>query len=121
MRAVAFVYEVIYLSLNFLDGRPSLAELSCLPSTTEKKVKIIERVAPKWISFGDLLNFDDSGTKLDIIEAEYRGKPTACCRAVFQHWIQGNGVTPCSWRTLIGLLDRLGDVTLAKEILEAFR
>ena len=119
MRAVAVVYEVIYLSLNFLDGRPSLAKLSCLRPSQGKKVNTIERIAHRWKYLGDMLNFDDLGSKLTNIEADHRGHSEACCRAVFQHWIQGNGVTPCSWRTLIGLLDDLDEVVLSQDIREA--
>ena len=80
-----------------------------------KKINIIERVAPFWQVLGDQLDFDESGSKLALIKADYTTSE-ACCRAMFQHWLNGNGVGPCSWRTLIGLLDDLDKEVLAQEI-----
>ena len=84
-----------------------------------KKIKIIERVAPFWQRLGDQLEFDNTGSKLALIKAKYPANPEACCRAMFQHWLSGNGLTPCSWRTLIDLLDDLDEVVLAQEIQNA--
>ena len=101
------------------DAKPTLAKLHLLRTAQGKKIKIIERVAPFWQSVGDQLDFDDSGSKLALIKAEYPTNPEACCRAMFQHWLSGNGLTPCSWRTLIDLLDDLDEVVLAQEIQSA--
>ena len=62
------------------------------------------------------MDFDKSGTQLDIIDTKHRGDPEACCEAMFQHWLKGNGISPCSWRTLIELLDDLDEDVLAQEI-----
>ena len=62
------------------------------------------------------MNFDKSGTEIETIEKKYRGDPKECCRAIFQHWINGNGVKPCSWRKLIELIDDCDQEALAKEI-----
>ena len=101
------------------DAKPSLAKLSLLPAAQGKKIKIIEKVAPFWERLGDQLNFDDSGSRLDLIKAEYPTNPEDCCRAMFQHWLNGNGLTPCSWRTLIKLLNDLDQVVFAKDIQSA--
>ena len=70
-----------------------------------QKIKVIESVAPLWQSLGDLLEFDSSGSKLRLIKATHPDDPKACCRDMFQHWLIGNGVRPCSWRKLIELLE----------------
>ena len=103
----------------FSDATPTLAKLSLLRTAGGKKIKIIERVAPSWQSLGDQLDFDESGSRLALIKAEYPTNPVACCRAMFQHWLNGNGVTPCSWRMLIELLDVLDQEVLAQEIQSA--
>ena len=64
---------------------------------------------------GDLLEFDDSGTQLSSIEDKYHGTPEACCRAMLQHWLNGNGVKPCSWCKLIELLKDCDLEELAEE------
>ena len=61
------------------------------------------------------MDFDDSGTQLDIINTKHHHDPEACCEA----WLKANGVTPCLWCTLIGLLDDLDQEVLAQEIQNA--
>ena len=72
-----------------------------------------------WQTLGDQLDFDKSGSKLELIKAEHPNNPVACCRAMFQHWINGNGITPCSWRMLIELLEDCNQQVLAEEIQSA--
>ena len=103
----------------YSDAKPTLAKLSLLRTSQGKKIKIIERVAPFWQRLGDQLDFDESGSRLALIQAEYPNNPMACCRAMFQHWLNGNGLTPCSWHTLIELLNDLDEVILAQEIQSA--
>ena len=107
--------------LHIIDATPTLAKLSVLRTAGGKKIQIIKRLAPSWRGLGILLDFDEAGTKLDIIDSKHRGNPEACCQAMFQHWVKGNGVTPCSWNTLIELLDDCDQQALAKEIQDALK
>ena len=76
-----------------------------LKTAEGKKIKIIESVAPLWQSLGDQLEFDSCGSMLRLIKATHPTDPKACCRDMFQHWLNGNGVRPCSWRKLIEMLE----------------
>ena len=95
---------IISLTSFLLDDKPTLGKLQVLRSHGRNKVHIIKRLAPHWTVVGDLLEFDGSGMQLSIIEKEHSGAPETCCRAMFQHWLGGNGVKPCSWCTLVELL-----------------
>ena len=97
------MYMSIY-SHSLTDTTPTLGKLSLL-KTSGGKIRIIETVTPKWQKFGDQLEFDRSGTKLAVIKATHLTDPEACCRDMFRHWLDGNGVRPCSWRKLIELLE----------------
>ena len=101
-----------------IDARPTLAKLSYWRTPTGK-IRIIKKIAPYWENLGVLLDFDPSGAQLAIIDKKYLRDPEACCRAMFQHWLEGNGVKPCSWNTLIELLEECDQEALAKEIQEA--
>ena len=103
----------------YIDARPSLAKLSVLRTAKGKKIQIIKRLAPNWRNVGILLDFDQSGTELDIIEKTHPTDLIACSQAMFQHWLKGNGLTPCSWRTLIEVLGDCDQQALAKEIQDA--
>ena len=95
---------------------PTLRTLTILQTGEGKKIKVIETVAPKWQKFGALLDFDGSGTKLELIEKTHPSDPEECCRSMFQHWLKGNGVKPCSWRKLVELLEDSNFESLAKEV-----
>ena len=95
---------------------PSLAMLLLLKTNEGKKIRIIKEVATYWRQLGLLLDFDKAGTQLDIIETNNPTNAEACCQIMFQHWIKGNGVKPCSWRKLIELIEDCDQVVLAKEI-----
>ena len=75
-------------------------------------------MAAKWLKLGDLLEFDDYGATLNNIEQEYED-PSLCCREMFQYWIGGGGVRPCSWEKLIELIDDCGEVVMAQDIKNA--
>ena len=98
------------------DATPTLAKLSVLRTVQGKKIHIINRLAPCWHRLGALLDFDERGTQLDTIEKTHPTDPKTCCQAMFQHWMNGNGVKPCSWRTLIELLQDCDQQALAEEI-----
>ena len=93
--------------------------LSVLKTCEGKKIRIIKRMAPLWRQLGLIMDFDRTGTQLEIIEKQHPMDPEACCLAIFQHWVKGNGVKPCSWHKLIELIDDCGEEVLAKEIQNA--
>ena len=72
-------------------------------------------MADIWEDVCAQLNFDEDGTQLSIIDREHPKDLKGCCRAMFKHWLNGNGL-PCTWRTLVELLRDLDRKNLAKEI-----
>ena len=96
-----------------------MAKLIVLKQANGKKIRIIKRLAAYWRKLGLILDFDESGSQLDIIEQKCRGDPEECCREMLQYWLKGNGVKPCSWRTLIELLEDCDQQALSEEIQEA--
>ena len=71
-------------------------------------VEIIKELAPRWHIFGDHLGFDSNGRNIEIFRRQNRGELVDGCRAMFQYWLEGNGVTPTSWQTLARLLEKCG-------------
>ena len=101
------------------DATPTLGKLSMI-KTEGKKIKIIETVAPKWQKLGDQFEFDECGLKLESIKTKNLNDPEACCREMFQHWLKGSGVRPCSWRKLIELLEDCDFDALAEQVESVF-
>ena len=109
-------YYATAVCSNTTDAVPTLATLSMLQTPQGKKIQIIKRMAPHWRDLGALMDFDQIGTELATIDSKHHGDPKECCRAVFQHWVKGTGVRPCSWRKLIKLIDNCDQEALAEEI-----
>ena len=109
-----------YLLHTDLDGTPTLKNLSILKTSEGKRLKIISAVASRWQALGDQLEFDGFGAKLDAIKIKNHGDPEACCREMFQHWLKGSGVRPCSWRKLIELLKDCDFEVLAGQVNSVF-
>ena len=107
------------INVNSADSKPTLAKLMLLKTSDRKKIKVIDGVAPCWNRFGILLEFDDNGVQVDKIDKKHRGDPDSCCQAMFQHWLNGNGRGPHTWRTLIELLEDSDHEVLAGEIQNA--
>ena len=110
-----FTVIVFFLSS---DSQPTIAQLSLL-KTADGKIRIISRLAPRWRDLGYIMNFDTTGAEIEMIDQKYRGDPKECCRAMFQLWLSGYGVRPCSWGTLIELLEDCEQEALAEEIQSA--
>ena len=104
---------IILLYFIIIDAVPTLRQLQVLRSQN-MRVRIIQRLSSVWRVVGDLLEFDDA--KLMDIEESYPNDPQICCHAVFQHWLNGDGVRPCSWRKLIEIIDNIDQKMFAKEI-----
>ena len=76
-------------------------------------------MAPRWLDLVVLLDFDRTGAMLELIKKTHSADPKECCRAMFQHWLDGNGVRPCSWHKLIELLKDCDHEALAQDIQDA--
>ena len=73
---------------------------------------LIEKVAYKWRTIGELLGLTYS--KLQSLADEYQQEPNECCRAVLGLWLNNPPLDyPATWQGLIDLLEdsQLGKVT----------
>ena len=88
-----------------------------LKTTTEKKVEIIKSITPQWRQLGLLMDFDDEGRTVDLIESEHHMKSqAACCQEVFKLWLKGPDAT---WGNLIELLIDCDEKALAEQVKDA--
>jgi len=103
--------------------KPNLAELRSLKCHDQTKIEIINSIAPVWKDFGTLLDFDDVGNKIDVIEATYRIQgPVTCCTEMFKAWLKGDGKQqPASWNLLVGLLEDFEHKFLAQQVKAALQ
>ena len=107
----------IFLVFEFsADTKPSIAQLMRL-KTKGKKVEIIKSLTLQWRQLGLLMDFDDEGRTVDLIEAEHQMKgQTICCQEVFKLWLKGPDAT---WGNLIELLIDCEQTALAEQVKDA--
>ena len=114
------MYNDTYIIFLFIATKPKLSELRSLKCQDGTKIEIITSIAPIWKDFGVLLEFDDDGTKLNLIEASrWVNGPAACCTEMFQTWLKGAGRQPASWDLVIELLEDCERTYLAQQVKEA--
>ena len=88
-----------------MSSAPNLKQLQSLRTSDGETIEIIKEIAAQWKRIGACLDFDRVGTQLELIYAnKCKDGVEECCRAMFQHWLKGNGLKPVSWSTLIQIL-----------------
>ena len=98
-----------YLSSFVLSGdRPTLPELLYL--------NVHSKVGAKYSAFGILLLNDATGSRVDSIKVGCLGTPDTIIIKILQEWVQGNGLLPVTWNTLIETLKNTGLPELAADI-----
>ena len=100
-----------------LSSVPSLTLLTQIKTREGEKIEVIKAVAPRWKDVGCLLDFDAIGKTLQQIQADNGHEGVeSCCRVMFQHWLEGNGVQPVTWATLLEILEDCFFTKLAERI-----
>ena len=104
---------------NLLGDKPTIAQLTLLKKDSVQNVTIIDTLAAHstWRKFGYLLDFDNSGDKMELIFKENeREGAIACCTAMFRCWLHGEGRHKiATWEKLFELLQDCGETNLAKD------
>ena len=78
------------------------------PTLKEVRDYVVPHVSSgKWEYLGIELDLDDDGTLVDHIRKERGGDEAKCCLDVLKAWLQGKGVEPKTWRTLVGCLRKI--------------
>ena len=91
----------------FSGAPPSLPELFCL--------RVPQHVGANFFMFGVILLSDKTGSRVNVIEDECRGKPERIVQRILQEWLEGKGL-PVTWESLIQTLRDTGLSTLADKI-----
>ena len=117
MLHAAFDDAYVYM----LDSMPTLKQLKLMEIGSEE-IKITEITCNAWKTMGELLDFDDLGSKVSTIEKETCGLED-CLIKVLRLWMKGESraYKPASWRTFIKLLRDSGHQALAKKIGDHFK
>ena len=75
-----------------------------LLSLSVKKVDVAVEVGVRYSSFGILLLNDANGAIVQALEMEHHRNAERINMAILQRWLQGMGVKPVTWSTLVDVL-----------------
>ena len=111
------VNTVVNTAISYLvqtDNQATLPELLTFPKK-DRRVSIPQEIGVNYQKFGILLLKDNDGRKIDAI---IEGKETVeeINLEILKRWLQGDGLQPGTWRTLIQVLQDSNLNTLAEHI-----
>ena len=82
----------------------------------EKTFNVAVHVGAKFTDLGIFLLNDETGVIVEALVNEYLLNAEDINRAIFMKWLQGKGVQPVAWSTLIDVMRKIGLGTLASDI-----
>ena len=107
--AELFEMPYVYLSPYYLTARsPALPELL--------RLRVPQKAGAHYSTFGILLLNDETGSRMANIENECYGRPERIVLKVLQEWLEGKGLMPVTWETLIKTLRNTELNLMADEI-----
>ena len=95
----------LYVTLFiFPSDKPTLPTLIKFKCCDGSHVNIAEEIGIHYMEFGYLLLQDETGAKVDSITHKHRENPNAINLEIFRLWLNGAGLQPVSWKTLVDVL-----------------
>ena len=96
------------------DQKPTLLQLLSFPGKSEQ-INIPERIGTHCKTFGIFLLKDENGAKVESIAKE-ESTMTDMNLKILSKWLQGQGIQPPTWNTVIKVLRQSNNLALAEEI-----
>ena len=78
-----------------------------LLSLSARKVNVAVEVGVKYSNFGIFLLNDTNGVIVPALEMEHQRNAERINMAILQRWLQGMGVMPVTWSTLVDVLTKM--------------
>ena len=97
------------------EDRPTLPQLTYF-ETQSGSINITEQIGTSYRSLGPHLLEDANGVVTKAIRDQYHHDAATINYAILQRWIQGKGIQPVQWSTLIKVLKKIELSVLAKKI-----
>ena len=82
-----------------------MMELLSFPSS---KLNITVQVGVKYDKFGAFLLEDTNAAIVEALEVEHTKNAERINMAILKKWLQGKGVKPVTWSTLVSVLKNIG-------------
>ena len=70
-------------------------------------MNIAEQIGVNYLMFGMILLQDDNGAIVRALEEEHHRNAEKINTAIFQKWLNGKGIGPVTWSTLVTALQTI--------------
>ena len=94
--------------------QPTLPQLIKFPGAED--LNVMTEIGTQYRMFGTLLLNDENGAIVKAIEQQHQNRATDINYEIFQQWIQGSGIQPVTWETLVKVLKQTQLRALANKI-----
>ena len=76
-------------------------------SFSDRRFNIAEQIGVNYLKFGIILLKDSSGAIVTALENEHQKNAERVNLAMLQKWLEGKGVKPVTWSTLVTVLHKM--------------
>ena len=78
-----------------------------MPELFSDKHNVVVQIGAKYSKFGIHLLDDKTGAIVEALEMEYSKNAERINMAILQRWLQGKGVKPVTWSTLVTVIKKI--------------
>ena len=107
-------------TLPKMKEKPTLSELIDFKSQSGR-INILEEIGIHYCVLGPLLLQDDNGAVTDAIKDQYQLNASLINQEIMKRWLQGKGMKPVDWSTVVHVLNKMSLSTLADRIKETLQ
>ena len=79
-----------------------------MPELLSEKLNVAVQIGAKYSTFGIHLLDDKTGAIVVALEMEHSKNAERINMTILQRWLQGNGVKPVTWSTLLTVIKKIG-------------
>ena len=87
-----------------------------LLSFSTNKLNIAAQIGTKYVQFGVFLLEDKTGAIIEALEKEHHWAAEQINMAILRKWLQGNGIKPVTWSSLVTVLREIEMNELADKV-----
>lgn len=105
-----------FQSHRSLEDKPTLQGLSNFKTQLGNTINVVKWIGRCYSALGKVLLNDDSGTVTSGIVSARKQNAVAINNEILTQWLEGQGIQPVTWLTLIDVLKKTGLSELAQMI-----
>ena len=104
----------IELCFPLKGDRPKMWQLQKFVGVSGRAFKVVEKVSADWEELALALHFDHEAIRAVKQSEHFQVK--AACRTILQRWLEGEGLQPVTWETLVEALVDIEHGALAGDL-----